>query len=39
MGKVIISGEGGQGVRVISHVMATLLANLGYQVSLLEGYD
>jgi len=39
MGKVIISGEGGQGVRVISHVMATLLANLGYQVSLLYDYD
>ena len=39
MGKVIISGEGGQGVRVISHVLATLLANLGYQVSLLYDYD
>jgi len=39
MGKVIVSGEGGQGVRVISHVMATLLANLGYQVSLLYDYD
>jgi len=39
MGKVIISGEGGQGVRVISHTMATLLANLGYQVSLLYDYD
>jgi len=39
MGKVIISGEGGQGVRVISHTLATLLANLGYQVSLLYDYD
>ena len=39
MGKVIISGEGGQGVRVISHSLATLLANLGYQVSLLYDYD
>lgn len=39
MGKVIVSGEGGQGVRVISHVMATLLANLGYQVTLLYDYD
>lgn len=39
MGKVIVSGEGGQGVRVISHVLATLLANLGYQVSLLYDYD
>ena len=39
MGKVIISGEGGQGVRVISHTLATLLANLGYEVSLLYDYD
>jgi len=39
MGKVIISGEGGQGVRVISHSLATLLANLGYEVSLLYDYD
>jgi Pyruvate/2-oxoacid:ferredoxin oxidoreductase gamma subunit len=37
MGKVIISGEGGQGVRVISHTLAILLFNLGYEVSLL--YD
>lgn len=39
MAKIIISGEGGQGVRVISHTMATLLANLGYEVSLLYDYD
>lgn len=39
MGKVIISGEGGQGVRLISHTLATLLANLGYEVSLLYDYD
>jgi Pyruvate/2-oxoacid:ferredoxin oxidoreductase gamma subunit len=39
MGKIIISGEGGQGVRVISHTMATLLSNLGYEVSLLYDYD
>ncbi len=39
MGKVIISGEGGQGVRVVSHSLATLLANLGYEVSLLYDYD
>jgi 2-oxoglutarate ferredoxin oxidoreductase subunit gamma len=39
MKKVIISGEGGQGVRVISHSLATLLANLGYEVSLLYDYD
>jgi Pyruvate/2-oxoacid:ferredoxin oxidoreductase gamma subunit len=39
MVKVIISGEGGQGVRVISHSLAILLANLGYEVSLLYDYD
>ena len=39
MGKVIISGEGGQGVRVISHTLATLLVNLGYQTTLLYDYD
>ena len=39
MRKIIISGEGGQGVRVISHALATLLANLGYEVSLLYDYD
>jgi len=39
MKKVIISGEGGQGVRVISHTLATLLASLGYEVSLLYDYD
>ena len=39
MGKVVISGEGGQGVRVISHTLAVLLANLGYQVTLLYDYD
>ena len=39
MGKIIISGEGGQGVRVISHTLAALLANLGYEVSLLYDYD
>ncbi len=39
MRKVIISGEGGQGVRVLSHTLAVLLANLGYEVSLLYDYD
>ena len=39
MGKVIISGEGGQGVRLISHSLATLLVGLGYEVSLLYDYD
>jgi len=37
--KVIISGEGGQGVRVIGHTLATTLANLGYEVTLLYDYD
>jgi Pyruvate/2-oxoacid:ferredoxin oxidoreductase gamma subunit len=39
MRKVIVSGEGGQGVRVISHTLAILLSNLGYEVSLLYDYD
>ncbi len=39
MKKVIVSGEGGQGVRVISHTLAILLVNLGYEVSLLYDYD
>ncbi|MBM2831312.1 MAG: korC [Dehalococcoidia bacterium] len=39
MNNIIISGEGGQGVRLISHTLATLLANLGYEVSLLYDYD
>lgn len=39
MTRVLISGEGGQGVRVISYTLATLLANLGYEVTLLYDYD
>lgn len=39
MTKVIVSGEGGQGVRIISHSLAILLTNLGYKVSLLHDYD
>lgn len=39
MKKIIISGEGGQGVRVISITLAQLLKNLGYEVSLLYDYD
>jgi len=39
MTRIIISGEGGQGVRVIGHTLATLLVNLGYEVSLLYDYD
>jgi len=39
MKKIIVSGEGGQGVRVISLTLAQLLVNLGYEVSLLYDYD
>ncbi|MDY6834003.1 MAG: 2-oxoacid:acceptor oxidoreductase family protein [Chloroflexota bacterium] len=39
MKRVIISGEGGQGVRVISHALAILMMNLDYHVSLLYDYD
>jgi 2-oxoglutarate ferredoxin oxidoreductase subunit gamma len=39
MKKIIISGEGGQGVRVISLTLAQLLTNLGFEVSLLYDYD
>jgi len=39
MKKIIVSGEGGQGVRVISLTLAQLLANLGFEVSLLYDYD
>jgi len=39
MKKIIISGEGGQGVRIISHTMAILLTNIGYEVALLYDYD
>ena len=39
MKKIIISGEGGQGVRVIAITLAQLLNNLDYQVSLLYDYD
>lgn len=39
MKKIIISGEGGQGVRVIAITLAQLLNNLNYEVSLLYDYD
>jgi 2-oxoglutarate ferredoxin oxidoreductase subunit gamma len=39
MKKIIISGEGGQGVRVIAITLAQLLNNLNYKVSLLYDYD
>lgn len=39
MKKIIVSGVGGQGVRVIAHTLATLLVELGYEVGLLYDYD
>lgn len=39
MKKIIVSGEGGQGVRVIAITLAELLTKLGYEVSLLYDYD
>lgn len=39
MKKIIVSGEGGQGVRVISLTLAELLTKLGFEVSLLYDYD
>ena len=39
MKRVVLTGVGGQSVRVISHVLALALKELGYQVSLLFDYD
>lgn len=39
MKQIIISGEGGQGVRVIAITLAQLLNNMNYEVSLLYDYD
>ena len=36
---IVIDGVGGQGVRVIGNTMASLLAVMGYQVTLLFDYD
>ena len=36
---VVVDGIGGQGVRVIGNTMASLLAVLGYEVTLLFDYD
>ena len=36
---IVIDGVGGQGVRVIGSTMASLLAVMGYQVTLLFDYD
>ena len=39
MKRVVLTGVGGQSVRVISHVLATALKEIGYQVALLYDYD
>ena len=39
MKRIVLTGVGGQSVRVISHVLALALKELGYQVSLLFDYD
>ncbi|MCJ7804068.1 MAG: 2-oxoacid:acceptor oxidoreductase family protein, partial [Desulfobacterales bacterium] len=39
MKRVIFTGVGGQSVRIISHVLAMALKELGYEVALLFDYD
>ncbi len=39
MKRIVLTGVGGQSVRVISHVLATALKEMGYQVALLYDYD
>ena len=39
MKRIALTGVGGQSVRVISHVLALALKELGYQVTLLYDYD
>jgi Pyruvate/2-oxoacid:ferredoxin oxidoreductase gamma subunit len=39
MKRIVFTGVGGQSVRVISHVLATALKELGYHVALLYDYD
>jgi Pyruvate/2-oxoacid:ferredoxin oxidoreductase gamma subunit len=39
MKRIVFSGIGGQSVRMISHVLALALKELGYQVALLYDYD
>ena len=39
MKRIVFTGVGGQSVRVISHVLALALKELGYQVTLLYDYD
>lgn len=37
--KIIIGGEGGQGIRLAGTVLASILAKIGYEVSLTFEYD
>ena len=39
MKRIVFTGVGGQSVRVISHVLALALKELGYEVTLLFDYD
>jgi len=39
MKRIVFTGVGGQSVRVISHVLAMALKELGYEVTLLFDYD
>ena len=39
MKRIVFTGVGGQSVRVISHVLALALKELGYEVVLLFDYD
>jgi Pyruvate/2-oxoacid:ferredoxin oxidoreductase gamma subunit len=39
MKRIVFAGVGGQSVRVISHVLAKALKELGYEVALLFDYD
>jgi len=39
MKRIVFTGVGGQSVRVISHVLALALMELGYEVTLLFDYD
>jgi len=39
MKRIVLTGVGGQSVRVVSHILATALKELGYHVTLLYDYD
>ena len=37
--RIVIAGEGGQGIKFMSHILAKILSELGYEVSLEFDYD